>query len=258
MLKTMSLRWRMVLIVMILPLLFLVPVFSVAGTIYRQAYRDARLGKGQVITSQVAQIVETVSPYVRSIRDMPGLETYLRNSVNLQENKEIAFAALVSDKGLVYYHTLSGIAGTFAEGLTNLDEAPLLRRDVLPFRDVYLVTQKVAMPGAEGQSMYVVVAEYASAVDPPLIFLLPVGVGVLFVLFLVVVMQFFLQRLVLQPLDRLAEGAAIVGAGDLAYELEIPDVHEIGFLARSFNDMARRLEGMITTLEQQVAERTAE
>ncbi len=48
-------------------------------------------------------------------------------------------------------------------------------------------------------------------------------------------------RAVSRPLARLHEGAAIVGGGNLDFELAIDTKDELGDLARAFNDMTRKL-----------------
>lgn len=253
-LKFLSLRWRMTLLAALLPLLFLVPIFLFVGQRYRTAYREARLSKGEMITSQLGQAVNSVTPYISSIYDVPDLESYLRESIT--EQPEMVFSALVLDTGFVVYHSLPGMGGTYIMELANLDQEGSIKRVVWPYDEVYLVVQKFPLPGNEERFLYAVVAESVEMVDPPLISLLPVLVGMSVALILVVVIQFFSRRWILTPLSQLAEGAAIVGAGDLAYEITLPGTDEFGFLARSFNTMARRLQGLVTSLEQQVLERT--
>jgi two-component system NtrC family sensor kinase len=49
------------------------------------------------------------------------------------------------------------------------------------------------------------------------------------------------RRLVAQPVAALVEGTRRVSAGDLNTTIEVPGRHELGDLARAFNDMTRRL-----------------
>ncbi|MGC9356323.1 MAG: hypothetical protein ACP5GX_00565, partial [Anaerolineae bacterium] len=79
--KSLSIRWRMVLILVVLPLLLLLPGFLVVGAQYRNAYRDARLGKGEILARQVEQSLVSVSPYISSVRDLPALDRYLGQSI---------------------------------------------------------------------------------------------------------------------------------------------------------------------------------
>lgn len=59
----------------------------------------------------------------------------------------------------------------------------------------------------------------------------------------------YMTRVVVQPLDRLQKGAAIIGSGDLTYRIDIQTRDEIGALASAFDDMAARLHETIGTLE---------
>ena len=65
-------------------------------------------------------------------------------------------------------------------------------------------------------------------------------------------------RKVVRPLGVLREGAARVGAGELEHRIEMTTGDELETLADEFNQMADRLQGSYATLEQKVAERTAE
>lgn len=253
-LKSLSLRWRVTLIALLLPLLFLMPVFFFVGQMSRTAYRDARLSKGEMITNQLGQAVNSVTPYISSIYDVPDLESYLRESI--ADQPEMVFSALVLDTGFAVYHSLPGMSGNYIMELTNLDQEGPIKRVVWPYDEVYLVAQKFPLPGNEERFLYAVVAESVEMVEPPLMSLVPALVGMSVALILVVMLQLFMRRWILTPLSQLAEGAAIVGAGDLAYEITLPGTDEFSFLARSFNAMARHLQGLVTSLEQQVAERT--
>ena len=255
-LKSLSLRWRVNLVFVVLPLLFLLPLFLLIGKEFRVAYRDAQLSKGAILTRQLEQTVSAVVPYISSIYDIPGLEAYLRESI--AEQPEMVFSALVLDTGFVVYHSLPGISGTYITELTNLDQEGPIKRIIWPYGEVYLVVQKMPLPGGAGRFLYAVIAEPANVVDLPIFSSSMTFMGGALALILIVLMQVAVRRWILTPLRQLAEGAAIVGAGDLAYEIPAQSSDEFGFLARSFNDMARRLQDLVASLEQQVAERTSD
>ena len=61
-----------------------------------------------------------------------------------------------------------------------------------------------------------------------------------------------------KPLMKLTETASRLSMGDLSIEAEIQTRDEIGVLAKTFNTMTARLRNMISSLEQRVAERTAD
>jgi GAF domain-containing protein/HAMP domain-containing protein len=60
------------------------------------------------------------------------------------------------------------------------------------------------------------------------------------------------------PIVRLTSTADKVAGGDLTVQAEVASLDEIGQLAQSFNAMTGRLNGMVGTLEQRVAERTGQ
>jgi PAS domain S-box-containing protein len=61
-----------------------------------------------------------------------------------------------------------------------------------------------------------------------------------------------------KPIRKLAEGATIIGTGELSHRVEVQSEDELGHLARSFNDMAIKLNESYTNLEEKVEQRTAE
>ncbi|MGC9358743.1 MAG: HAMP domain-containing protein, partial [Anaerolineae bacterium] len=255
--KSLSIRWRMVLILVVLPLLLLLPGFLFVGVQYRNAYRDARLGKGEILARQVEQSLVSVSPYISSVRDLPALDRYLGQSI--EDEPEMAFAAVVRDDGFVLYHSVPGLGGTSDPVLSDVDPDTAFQEVVVPYtglREVYLVSREIALEMEEDRSFYVVIAEYADLVDPPFLTWVPALAGIALALLLVILLQAGLSRLILAPLEQVAEGAALIGAGDLLYRIKVRGTDEIAFLARRFNDMARQLHSIVTTLEQQVTERT--
>jgi len=67
-----------------------------------------------------------------------------------------------------------------------------------------------------------------------------------------------LSQTLTAPILRLSEAARRVEAGDLQARAEIASSDEIGALAQVFNSMTARLSDLIGSLEQRVAERTAD
>ena len=68
----------------------------------------------------------------------------------------------------------------------------------------------------------------------------------------------FLARKMIVPIQRLREGAAQIGAGNLEQRISIKTGDELELLADQFNDMAGRLEESYAGLEQKVEQRTHE
>ncbi len=254
--KSLSLQRRLVIIVGLLPLLILTPVLYFAGVRFRDFYLESTLDTARIVTRQVERTVSETLPYVSSIQDMVGLDRYLRSSIERQP--AISFASLVLEDGFVYYHTEPGMTRTTIEVLADLPDEPesVVVRDVPPYGRTYLVVERMTLPVGQGGSVYAVVGEPASTVEPPLLILAPFLISGVVTLSLVGLMMVFVGRMVVTPVRSLAEGAAMIGAGDLGYRIEIDREDEIGFLAQAFNNTAERLQELVGSLEQQVAERT--
>lgn len=250
--RAMSLRWRLVLALGLLPLLILLPSAWFVGRMYQQQYRDIRLSKGEIITAQLAQTLRRVSPYISSAQDLPELNTYLRESI--QHQPEMTFAALTLENGMVLYHSLPGKRNLVMPELADLGNISPVKRKVVPYDEVYLVFEKIPLFGEE--SLYVVIGENVTMVEPPTLMWGPLLASAALMILLIGLLLVFMQRLVLRPVHDLAEGAAIIGAGDFGYEIPERSSDELGFLAHTFNEMATRLNDLVGTLEQQVAERT--
>jgi methyl-accepting chemotaxis protein len=69
-------------------------------------------------------------------------------------------------------------------------------------------------------------------------------------LVLAALLGWYMTRIVVRPLGRLQEGAAIIGGGDLTHRIDIQTRDEVGSLANAFNAMAAQLRELIDSLEQ--------
>jgi signal transduction histidine kinase len=83
-----------------------------------------------------------------------------------------------------------------------------------------------------------------------------VGLGVVGSL-VVAASIFLVSRGIARPFAALAEGARRVAAGDLSFRMSAASSVEAEALASSFNDMADKLQTILSELEARVAERTA-
>ncbi len=70
--------------------------------------------------------------------------------------------------------------------------------------------------------------------------------------------SFSLARQISRPLRDLTKAALEIGKGNLQTEVSIQSQDEIGTLANTFNSMTQQLRSLVGSLEQRVAERTAE
>ena len=73
---------------------------------------------------------------------------------------------------------------------------------------------------------------------------------------LAVALSILLARRLVRPIKRLQVAAEAIGAGAYDERIELDRKDELGALATAFNQMAERVEGLITGLEKRVAERT--
>ena len=87
---------------------------------------------------------------------------------------------------------------------------------------------------------------------------LSIATAVVLLLVLAVVIAVLLRWLAIEPLRRLNEATRRVSAGDLSVQAPATSRDELGDLARAFNAMTTKLRQVLESLEQRVAERTAE
>ncbi|TGK01565.1 HAMP domain-containing protein [Leptospira langatensis] len=104
---------------------------------------------------------------------------------------------------------------------------------------------------------------YRAFIHDPSLVLVGCLLAVMFVI--IVGFRFFFQNALVKPMDEVVVGLTEVNSGNLEYRLEPRVEDEIGFIARSFNRMARsiqaarkRLEQYANELEEKVKERTKE
>lgn len=176
--------------------------------------------------------------------------------------EDFDFIVLVDDDGLVIAGSVAGYDGRMVDQLRDLSDGAtvhgtgdetyaVLRRD-LGSGETYLIWRSMAMPGRTGELLYIVVGERASAVEtatlPLLVMGIALGAGV------VVLIHMSLHHFVLVPLNELAEGAAIVAAGDQAHRITVRREDELGFVVDAFNDMAGRIGELVSRLESSAAE----
>jgi len=91
------------------------------------------------------------------------------------------------------------------------------------------------------------------AVINTLIFLIIAGVAVIAVFIIL-----YATKSITNPIQKLYEGAGVIGKGNLDHRLDIKTGDEIEELATGFNRMAGELKELYTNLENKVKERTAQ
>ncbi len=86
---------------------------------------------------------------------------------------------------------------------------------------------------------------------------LGLGGGIILAVVLVALVLYqIMQRIILNPVQRLVGLTDAVTHGDLQRRAEVQSSDEIGTLARAFNNMTAQLSDLISNLEQRVADRT--
>jgi GAF domain-containing protein/HAMP domain-containing protein len=73
---------------------------------------------------------------------------------------------------------------------------------------------------------------------------------------LALALSVFISRSISAPIGQLVESTRRIAGGDLTARAQVKSTDEFSALANAFNIMAAELQGVITTLEQRVAERT--
>ncbi len=252
--RQLSLRTRLILIGIVLPSFLLTVLLFYLGADFNRSYREARLAPARLAARQVGYTLEQVSPYVASIYDLEGMNGYLDNLVG--DEGTITFIAILTENGKAIYHSQPQRAMQVYPDLQGLESGETDRYVAAYNQEFHLVVRSVPMPGNSLQRLYVVVGMPSAALASQRLIFIPLAITLAVFLFIVILFHFAITRWVTTPIAELAEGAARLGAGDLSYRL--PDAPgELGFLARTLNNMAERLQGMIASLEERVAERTA-
>ncbi len=76
------------------------------------------------------------------------------------------------------------------------------------------------------------------------------------IIILAISLSFFIARSIINPVNELVDAAKKVAQGDLTARAHTTVPHEIGLLAGAFNQMTRKLQGLVENLELSVADRT--
>ncbi len=109
-----------------------------------------------------------------------------------------------------------------------------------------------------GEQEFDVVAEIprSVALDLALNTLYVIVGAIIIGLILAVGLSFLVARRIVRPIKSLAATARTISAGDLSQRVEIVSQDEVGGLAQDFNSMTSQLQGLVDSLEQQIADRT--
>lgn len=111
---------------------------------------------------------------------------------------------------------------------------------------------------ALGWTVVSMVDVHANSLFNPTRLALTTGALLFTLALLLIVVTLGIHTLVLRPLSALAQSVQSIGAGNYSTRLLSERKDEIGDLTRTFDAMAQRIHAHAETLEQQVAERTAD
>ncbi|OGH58859.1 MAG: hypothetical protein A2725_03865 [Candidatus Magasanikbacteria bacterium RIFCSPHIGHO2_01_FULL_33_34] len=102
--------------------------------------------------------------------------------------------------------------------------------------------------------------EQAEIIDKVnILFFKTLSLIILILIFFVVLMMFFLQQVVLNPVEKIIQGAERIKKGNLDYKLSLGNrKDEFGDLANEFNSMSAVLKRYKETMEQKIYERTSD
>ena len=122
--------------------------------------------------------------------------------------------------------------------------------------NVVLATDKITL----GDEIFTIVAETSTSEAFAGIIRTELTIALLFLISITLasVLGWLAARQIVEPIEDLAATAERVTAGDLSQKVKVVRKDEIGALGVAFNTMTAQLRGLIGTLEQRVAERTAE
>jgi signal transduction histidine kinase len=110
-----------------------------------------------------------------------------------------------------------------------------------------------------GQEFNIVAEQTVSKALAPAINTVVITVSLVIVALIVAsALGFLAVRQIVRPIQTMAATAQAVSAGDLSQRVEITSQDELGILADTFNSMTVQLQTFISSLEQQVTERTVQ
>ncbi len=187
--------------------------------------------------------------------------------VSVQHLQEIAMQTQVGEEGIVFIVTHEGqwiahpdwTVRSAADRVTDIQTLFATGQRISTYQDENGVEMWGGYSSVEVTGWKVVVQQplsevYAAAVQMTQQSLILI---VLFVIVAISIGWVFMARTT-RPLHDLVAGATAIGAGNLQYTIKVESQDEIGILARAFNRMTVQLRDLIGSLEQRVADRTAD
>ncbi len=188
-----------------------------------------------------------------------GLDIFIDDLVKTVDSLKIgstSSAYVVDSKGLYIAHPDAELvlkkdinqtpeASYFLRARTALADAPRdnpaeprVRSVIFDSADDFILVSRIEAP-----NWYLFFHLPKSQVNEPLRFLaLVFGLGILGALLILAFTVNYISKGIARPILALAEGARHIAEGDYERRLEVPSRDEVGYLTKSFNDMAEGLE----------------
>ena len=199
---------------------------------------------------------ESNAAFVSSLREEAAQED---GAARLQTMLEAYSGTLSIDSRNRNYYILDGRSGEVLS--SSNDDGELLEQteNILTARngevgdhsDLAASYMDVAIPISGGDNSYIIyIRDNRSTVSSLNSELLIIILQALLVgLLISVLLSFLLSKTMINPIEKLTEGAERVASGDFSEKLEVDSTDEIGILTTTFNDMASVLHSTLEAVE---------
>ena len=185
----------------------------------------------------------------------------------IQEIMEVNAGMLGIDYRTRNYYVLDGTAGSFLAGSAESSDLPreqsanlLTARNAVARKDASTVGDEsdisadymdVAIPIFGGDNAFIIyILDNKDTVSDLNNQLFQIIMQALIIgLLISVLLSFLLSKTMINPIEKLTEGAERVASGDFSEKLEVDSTDEIGILTTTFNDMASVLHSTLEAVE---------
>ncbi len=194
----------------------------------------------------------------------------LLKNIRIHDAAETRHLNLITKSGTLIYHPYSSIGVTVLStqainDLTSGNKQSVIDIDEHGIKSLFTLAPlsslfKTDLIYSGSNSLYIIYSKPTiDAILPPIKnILLGAAVPGFCLAFLLILSIYFALNKIVQPIDTLKKGAAIIGSGNLDHKIEIHTSDEIEDLANEFNKMSTALKASYANLEDKVQKRTVE
>ena len=213
---------------------------NIAGSLRRYTHRVANLIAVDSLNGrfQTARVADAVSDFERQL-EHPALLRFIERA-----------------PGDLFAATYRGVHASWHMSLKPRIEALGSRSPPPPAEQVELLLTEVDAFVEQLNTLVAVLEHDTETRIQDLRFILGVAIGV--TILVVLIALFMLHRALLRPLRGLLDAARRIADGDFGVRVSYSGEDELGRVGRAFNLMTDKLEEHYRTLEQRVADKTAE